>query len=125
MKSPFKIATLVLCGAIMVGCQSQSRTSPSQPISAEGLERLRSEFAIADPSARVGAVEAVLPSSMYLTVGQISVADFPEGTAVSIVDSNRQVVTYGVVVKTFESSVHVKYDKSARAPKVGDVAVHF
>ena len=79
------------------------------------------------PGARVGSVDAVLDSGMFLTVGEINMADFPEGTAVAIVDSNRQVVANGTVVRTFERSVHVQYEKKAgqRLPRVGDVAVKF
>jgi hypothetical protein len=46
---------------------------------------------------------------------------------VVIIDSNRQVIAEGNVVRTFEQTVHVHYEakEGKRAPRVGDVAVTF
>lgn len=126
MKMPLSLATLLLIGATMVGCQSGSKSGKAAPITTEGLNHLRATFTQTDAGARLGSVEAVLESSMYLTVGQIDPADFPVGTAVAIIDSTGKPLTNGEVVRTFESAVHVRYEKSTkRAPKVGDVAVRF
>jgi hypothetical protein len=127
MKSLLTFATLALAGVMLVGCQSSSKSMPSHPISAESLELLRAEFVRADAGARLGSVDEVKESAMYLAVGQISGTDFPTGSVVAIIDSNKQVVAIGTVEQTFPSTVHVKYEKKAgqRSPKVGDVAVKF
>lgn len=128
MKTLLTLATLMVAGATIVGCQSSKpKPQPSMPITGEALNQLRAEFMQADQNAKLGSVDAVLPSSAYLTVGQINPSQFPVGTAVVIIDSNRQVIAEGNVVRTFEDTVHVHYETKSgkRAPQVGDVAVTF
>jgi hypothetical protein len=128
MKTLLTLATLMVAGATIVGCQSnRPKPQPSTPITGEALNKLRSEFMQADQNAKLGSVDAVLPSQAYLTVGQINPSQFPVGTAVVIIDSNRQVIAEGNVVRTFEETVHVHYEAKSgkRPPRVGDVAVTF
>ena len=127
MKTLFTFATLTLAGIISVGCNTSTKPMPSQPISMEALEQLRAEFTQADAGARVGSVDDVKEPAMYLAVGQIRGADFPVGSALAVIDSNKQVIAVGTVEQTFETVVHVKYEKKSgqRAPMVGDAAVKF
>jgi hypothetical protein len=121
------LLTLTIAAATLVGCQARPQApAAAAPVSAQQLQDLRTAFTQADANARLGSVDAVLESSAYLTVGQIDPADFPVGTAVAIIDANRQVIANGEVVRTFDQTVHVRYEKAgARAPQVGDVAVRF
>jgi hypothetical protein len=127
MKTLLTFATLTLAGTLLVGCQAPNKSMPSHPVSSDVLTRLQAEFAQADAGAKVGSVDDVKADVMYLAVGQISGSDFPVGTVVAIVDSNKQVIALGTVEQTFDSTVHVKYEKKAgqRTPMVGDVAVKF
>jgi ABC-type amino acid transport substrate-binding protein len=127
MKTLLTFATLALAGALLAGCQAPTKVLPSHPVSSEVLAQLQAEFAQADAGARVGSVDDVKADVMYVAVGQISGSDFPIGTAVAIIDSNKQVIALGTVKQTFESTVHVKYEKKSgqRDPKVGDAAVKF
>lgn len=127
MKTLLTFATLALAGVMLVGCNSSTKSMPSHAISAESLEQLRAEFTRADPGARVGGVDDVKEPVMYLAIGQIRGADFPVGSVVAVIDSNKQVIAVGTVEQTFDSTVHVKYEKKTgqRSPMVGDAAVKF
>ncbi len=122
---------VVLSALLVVGCVHEKpkpqALPPTPPATADQIERLRSSYVQADPTAKVGVVTAVLPAENLAAVGDISVGDLNNGDVFTFLDANNQPLTVGKVIAKTADAVHVKYENPAatsREPIVGDLAVH-
>jgi hypothetical protein len=86
----------------------------------------RDQLTRANPNAEVGSVVAVLPESNLAAVGNIPVANFRVGDAITFLDGDLNSLTLGTVVRIQNGNLHVRYDAPPaghRLPEVGDIAV--
>src|SRR2546423_11562431 len=104
-----------------------SKPSP-QPATAQQVQAIREAYNRAYPDSRVGVVNATRKSAngYFVSVGEVSGADFREGQTVTFVDSRQRVLTTGTVVPLLADQVHVLVDPpkgGSRTPGVGDLMV--
>jgi len=130
MKNSFTLTGLVL-GSLIVGCVSKPVPPPPPPplppvVTPASLESIRNAYMKANPNDKVGLVTQVLESDLFAAVGEVNSKDFAEGSILTFVDADGGFVAHGVVIKSLESEVHVKFDVAGgRAPRVGDLAIRF
>jgi hypothetical protein len=117
---------LALFAAVtMAGCATKPAPAPSMPVSSDTLQSLEASFKAVDPNARLASVTDVLSDAGFARLGEATAADFPVGTTVALIDSNRNVLAMGTVVKA-DNVIDVEYQVTgARGPAVGDVAVRY
>jgi hypothetical protein len=122
------VATAIATGT---GCGPKkpppSKPSP-RPATEQQVQTIRDAYNRAYPDSRVGVVTGTLrhPSGYFVSVGEVSAADFREGQTVTFVDSQQRVLTTGTVVRILADQVHVLVDapkSGGRMPGVGDVMV--
>jgi hypothetical protein len=118
---------LVLVAAVMVGCRAQSKKdAAAAPATMEQVSQIRAEFQQADPTVRVGLVSAVKADDHLAAVSDIVPTDFREGSPITFIDSQRNPIAHGKVVRVLENLIVVHYDQPAqggREPREGDLAV--
>jgi hypothetical protein len=118
-----------LAGALS-GCKSQT-AEPNKPVPLKNPQSVREAFLAANPNARVGKVIAVIPQASLASVGDVPIADFHEGDAITFIVGENQYVQ-GVVLRVVNDkesvpALHVHYDMNGatgRAPRIDDLAVH-
>jgi hypothetical protein len=120
------LPTLLTLATLMLGCESRPKETPppvSQPLDAVALEALRSDLG---EGVLVAGVSRVLPTDEFLAIENANVEQFPVGTPVSIIDSNKNTIAHGSVAALVQGEVHVQFAVTgARRPEVGDAVVAF
>jgi hypothetical protein len=107
---------------LLVGCQAPEKSLPP-PATAFTAERMQVEFQRIDPSARVGLVAAVMPADRLAAVSHFDPTDFHAGESISFIDSRKDIIGAGTVVRTVDDLVVVRYERITRALRQGDLAV--
>lgn len=112
---------------LVEGCASgEKSTTAPHPASAQTLQSIRDQYFRVYPESRVGVIIANRPKDRLVAVGDVTPAEFSIGQAVYFLDSRRQVLTTGRIVRIMARWVIAGYDKppaGARAPARGDVMV--
>jgi hypothetical protein len=125
------------CRALLVGifllaggCASSEKGTKSinapHPASPETVQSIRDAYFRAYPMSRVGVIIATRPKDRLVAVGDINPSEFAIGQEVYFLDSKRQVLTTGRIVRILANSIHAQYDPPpdhARAPATGDIMV--
>jgi len=114
----------------MAGCAAPApkpvvAAAPPPTVSADDYSAVKAAYLAANPNARVGRVEAVLPDQQRVAVGDVTVGDFNKGDILSIVDAKMNVLADGTVVDKDSDLLYVKYSPVAgsAAPVAGDLAI--
>jgi hypothetical protein len=122
---------VVVLAGVLGGCANH-QPAPAPPAAVQpvgtplSLAAARDQLTRANPNAEVGSVVAVLPESNLAAVGDMPLADFRVGDAVTFLDGNLNSLTLGTVVRIQNGNLHVRYDAPPaghRLPEVGDIAV--
>ena len=129
----FRSARLMVVGTTMAlafaaGCASEPpKPAPkSAVLSEDSYASIKAAYLAANPNARVGRVDAVLPASRRLSVTDIPLADFKKGDVISVVDDKLNPIANGSVVETDATDLYVVYEPvsaASRTPTAGDMAV--
>ncbi len=123
-------STLILGVLIGAGCETQKKAPPPPPPSkvmdAATLESLRQHFRAENADIVVAGVSEVLPADDFLAVRDVDLGDFAAGTSVSVIDSNRNTLAHGNVVKIDNGEVQIAFTTTGvRRPQVGDAVIPF
>jgi hypothetical protein len=120
---PFALA-LVAIG--IIGCESKPKVAPpppSQPLDAAALESLRSSLG---SDVVLAGVSRVLSDADFLALEAANTEQFPVGTPVSVIDSNRNTLAHGWVVTIVHGEVHIQFTVTGpRRPEIGDAVIAF
>jgi hypothetical protein len=129
----FRSARLMVVGTTMAvafaaGCASEPpKPAPKTTVlSEDNYAQIKAAYLAANPNARVGRVDAVLPASRRLSVTDIPLADFKKGDVISVVDDKLNAIADGTVVEMDASDLYVVYEPvsaTSRTPASGDIAV--
>lgn len=76
-----------------------------------------------DPSARVGIVAAVKPPDHLAAVSHLDAAEFAPGDPISFMDSHKNLLCEGTVVRNVDNLLIVHYSPTLRGVHKGDLAV--
>lgn len=103
-----------------------STAAPTAP-PAESPEALRDALVAAEPTLKVGIVNAVDLRTMTATIGGVNEADYKEGDTLSLNDLTQQPVASGVVTAAAGGTVTIRYAviTGGRPPREGDLAIKF
>jgi hypothetical protein len=113
----------------LTGCASKPAPvtpPPASPVSADSLESLRASFNQSFPDAKLAPVVEVLSNDSFLAAtGDES--SYPNGSFVTVINSEGTTVAHGRVIAHVAGQVHVRFEvsPSGRLPTVGDVLVKF
>jgi hypothetical protein len=113
----------------LTGCASKPAPvtpPPASPVSADSLESLRASFNQSFPDAKLAPVVEVLSNDPFLAAtGDES--SYPNGSFVTVINSEGTTVAHGRVIAHVAGQVHVRFEvsPSGRLPTVGDVLVKF
>jgi hypothetical protein len=116
------IITVISLTSFM-GCRSNKPAPLPPPATPYTAERLQAEFQQIDPSARVGLVDAVTKSDQLVAVSHLDPAGFHRGESISFMDSNKNLIAEGTVVRTVDDLLIVHYADESRPLRKGDLAV--
>jgi hypothetical protein len=95
------------------------------PPSPQDAAAARGRIMQSDPNARVGIVAAVAPETHLAAVGDLPLQDFAIGDVLTFIDAAEKPFNNGTVVNASSQYLHVRYEADRRAPRVGELAVHF
>lgn len=113
---------------LLAGCQTTPKPAPEPVVTispAEALAKVRAEFA-STPDAKFASVGEVLEGEGWIALADATAADFPDGSLLSVVDENANVIGFATVRKPEGGNVYCEFYKgSGRSVRVGDVAVKF
>lgn len=111
------------------GCASKTGGASEDPApDATRVAQIRQDIRATDPGAVVGVVTHVLSSRNYAAVGDMPLADLRVGQPMTFIDSNRRIVTHGIIRRITSTEAHVEFERAvgtARTVRVGDLAVRF
>lgn len=120
------IGCLFAIGLIgLVGCESTQKpvAAPSNVMDASSLDSLRVSLG---SDVKLAGVDRVLSDQDFLAIEHAETTDFPVGTPVAIIDSNKVTLAHGSVVAIAGSEVQVQFTTTGpRRPQVGDAAIPF
>jgi hypothetical protein len=121
--STTRLVVLILSATCVCGCHDKRPAPLPPPATAFTAERLQAEFQEEDPSAKVGLVDAVTPQDQLVAVSHLDVADFHAGDPISFMDTNKDLIGDGTVVRTVDDLLIVRYAHTKRMLREGDLAV--
>ncbi len=122
-------ALILACCLTSIGCASKPAPvvpPPASPVSADSLASLRASFNQSFPDAKLSPVVEVLTIDSFLAAAGDE-ASFPNGSFVTVINSEGTTVAHGRVIAIVDGQVHVRFETSpsGRLPTVGDVLVRF
>jgi hypothetical protein len=71
----------------------------------------------------VGLVDAITPQDKLAAISHLDVADFRAGDPISFMDTNKDLIGEGTVVRTVGDLLIVRYAHTKRMLRHGDLAV--
>lgn len=120
--SSTRLMGLILAVSV-VGCASHRKQVLPPPATPFTAEEMQSEFQRIDPSTRVGLVAAVQADNHLAAVSHLDTSEFRSGDTISFIDTNKDLVGHGTVVRTVDDLLIVQYQTNTRPLRKGDLAV--